>query len=788
MDDLSYVGRSIPRKDGPIKATGRAKYTVDVTLPGMLVGKVLRSPHPHARILSIDTSKAARLPGVKAVVTAADSLKIKHGFVDTPRYPADQYPLAVDRVRHVGEDIAGVAAIDEDTAEEALSLIEVEYEPLAAVFDPEEAMRPDAPEIHPSHPKVNEPYRNIGGKTATSWGDVEKAFAESYLVREDKFYCQMRAHGYMEPQATLAHFDYSGKLNVWTSSMGVFLKRAKLAKTLGLPYGSVRVLKTYVGGAFGGKIDLFHHEYIASLLSMKCHLPVKIVYSREEVFKAARPAQPLIVQIKTGVAKDGTILGQEIRAINDSGAYHGSGVVVIFLAWGFAMAPYRVPSLKYEGYSVYTNNLVRAPQRGHGAPKMRFAAESQFDMIAEELGIDPVEFRLRNVRKPGDILPNGDSVKNFGLRECIERVAERTDFKNRHEAAKRERETGSKVKRGIGIGTTAYFGGSLIYPNSSSALVRLNDDGSVSLLTGALDIGQGCETVLCQIVAEELGVPVEEVQIYAADTETTPVDIGSWISGLTYVTGNAVKKAAEQAMKKLLAAAARELGADVNDLVARNKEIFVSHCPDKKISYAGAVAASIARDRGDSIIGEGHFRTMKDEPFHPSLASTKGRWTENYSSYAQVAEVEVDTETGVVKIAKVTTAHDCGFPVNPALVEGQIDGQVSMGQGHILTEEIRVENGCVINPSFLEYKIPCSLDMVETDYIDVITEQYKRGHHYNTKEVGEGYVSGTVVSVANAVFNATGVRVRKTPIHPHDMLAALDRLRTPKEEKKSGRS
>ena len=369
MDNLLYVGKSIPRKDGPLKATGRAQYTVDISLPGMLIGKVLRSPHPHARILSIDTSQAEKLPGVKAVVTAADSLQIKHGFVETPRYPADQYPIAVDTVRHVGEDLAGVAAVDEDTAEEALSLIKVEYELLPAVFDPEEAMDPGAPEIHPNHPKVNEPYRNIGGKTETGWGDLEKAFGESYLIREDKYYCQMRAHGYMEPQATVAHFDYSGKLKVWTSSMGVFIKRAKLAKTLGLPYGQVRVLKTYVGGAFGGKIDLFHHEYISALLSMKCRLPVKIVYSREEVFKAARHAQPLIVQLKTGVARDGTILGQEIRTINDSGAYHGSGVVVIFLAWGFAMAPYRVPAMKYQGYSVYTNNLVRAPQRGTWSPE-----------------------------------------------------------------------------------------------------------------------------------------------------------------------------------------------------------------------------------------------------------------------------------------------------------------------------------------------------------------------------------------------------------------------------------
>ena len=785
MDHLLYVGQSVPRKDGPLKATGRAQYAVDISLPGMLIGKVLRSPHPHARLRHIDTSRAERLAGVKAVVTAADSLGIKHGFVETPRYPADQFPIAVDTVRHVGEDIAGVAAVDEDTAEEALSLIEVDYELLPAVFDPEAAMQPGAPEIHPSHPKVNEPYCNIGGKTATGWGDLEQALAESYLVRQDKYYCQIRAHGYLEPQATVAHFDHSGKLNVWTSSMGVFLKRAKLAKTLGLPYGNVRVLKTYVGGAFGGKIDLFHHEYISALLSMKCRLPVKIVYSREEVFKAARHGQPLIVELKTGVARDGTILGQEIRTINDSGAYHGSGVVIIFLAWGFAMAPYRVPNLKYEGYSVYTNNLVRAPQRGHGAPKMRLAIESQFDMIAEELGIDPVEFRLRNARKTGELLPNGDSVKNFGLRECLRRAAEHTDFKTKHDRARSRRETTDKIKRGIGIGTTAYFGGSLIYPNSSSVIVKLNDDASVSLMTGALDIGQGCETVLSQIVAEELSVPLEEVQVYASDTETTPVDIGSWISGLTYVTGNAAKKAAAQVLKKLLAVAAEELQAKVEDLTARHKEIFVTGTPERRLSYAQVLAASIAKNKGDSIIGEGHFRTMKNEPTHPSLATAKGRWTENYSSYATVAEVEVDTETGVVKLLKATTAHDCGFPFNPMLVEGQIDGQVSMGQGHILTEELRVEQGCVINPSFLEYKMPSSMEMVKTEYLDVITEEYEKDRHYNTKEVGEGYVSGTVAAVANAVYNATGVRLKRTPFSPDRVLDGLEDLRK-KERKDHG--
>ncbi len=774
MDELFYVGRSVARKDGPAKVTGQAEYTVDVDLPGMLCGKVLRSPHAHARIARIDTTRASRLPGVKAVVTAADSLKIRHGFVDTPRYPADQYPLAVDRVRHVGEEVAGVAAVDEPTAEEALSLITVEYEPMPAVFDPLEAMKEDAPEIHPSHPKVGEPFRNIGGKTETGWGDVTRGFDEAYLVRSDRFVTQIRSHAYMEPQAIVASYDHAGKLNVWVSSMGTFLKRAKLASTLGLPQASVRVLKTYVGGAFGGKVDLFNHEYIASLLSMKCHRPVRIVLSREEVFKAARHAQPLIVEVKTGVARDGTILGQQFRTINDSGAYRGSGVVVIFLAWGFAMAPYRIPNLKYTGYSVYTNKLVNCPQRGHGAPAMRFAVESQFDMLAEDLKIDPVEIRLRNARRPGEMFPNNDFTKNFGLARCIEEVAARTNFVEKYRRARGERGSASTIKRGIGLATCSYFGGSLVYPNSSSVIVKLTDDGGVVVVTGAVDLGQGIETVVSQIVAEEMALPVEDIQVYAADTETTTVDIGSWISGLTWVTGNAARKAAGAAMEKLLETAAEELDTDPGELEARNGEIFVRRSPERKISYRQAVAARTAKRRGESIIGEGHFRTMKDEPIHPSLANTKGRWTENYSSYAQVAEVEVDTETGVLKLLKVTTAHDCGFPFNPMLVEGQIDGQVSMAQGHTLYEEVLVEEGRVVNPSFLEYRIPCALDMVETEYADVITEEYRKGKDYDTKEVGEGYVAGTIAAAANALYNATGVRLHRTPFYPNKVLEHLE--------------
>jgi 4-hydroxybenzoyl-CoA reductase subunit alpha len=465
------------------------------------------------------------------------------------------------------------------------------------------------------------------------------------------------------------------------------------------------------------------------------------------------------------------LVAQQVKVINNSGAYRGSGVVVIFLCWGFVMLCYRIPNLKYEGFSVYTNNPVRAPQRGHGAPNLRFAVESQMDTIAEELGIDPIEIRLKNARRKGDVLPNEDSVRNCGLVECIERAAEATRFKERY--GKRKAQEGQRIRRGIGMGVSSYFSGSLIYPNTSAAIVKLNDDGTVSLLTGALDIGQGAETILCQIVAEELGVSMDDIRVVAADTETTPVDIGAWISGGAYVSGNAVKIAATDARRQLFEVAAQELEANPEELIAKNREILVKGSPGRSISFARAVAASIAKRRGNPIMGQGHYRTMKDIPAHPSLATTKGRWSDNYAFDAQVAEVEVDVETGQVKLVKATTAHDCGFPINPLIVEGQIDGQVSMAQGHALWEEVLMKEGKTLTTSFLDYKIPCAKDMVESHYVDVITEKYEKDVPYRTKEVGEGYVSGMVAAIANAVYDATGVRVKTLPILPEKILIGL---------------
>jgi CO/xanthine dehydrogenase Mo-binding subunit len=762
------IGKRIPRIDGPAKVTGEARYTVDIQMPGMLVAKMLRSPLPHARILHIDTSRAEALPGVKAVITGQDARGVRHGFVETPRYPADQYVLANHTVRYIGEEVAAVAAVDEDIANEALDRIEVVYEELPAVFDPLEAMKPDAPEIDsgpdvPPLPDLIEPYKNIAGRCANTFGDVDGAFKDAYLVRKDRFEAQLRTHCYLEPQATVAQYDAGGTLHVWTSSMGVFRKRMHLSRALGMAASRIHVHKSWVGGAFGGKVDLFSHEFCASLLSIKTGRPVRYAAEREEIFSYFRHGQPMIVDLETAVNREGIFLGQRVRCYNSCGAYRGSGVVCIFLCWGFVVVPYRIPAVDYIGYSIYTNNPVRAPQRGHGAPQMRFAIESQIDMIAEDLGIDPIEIRLRNARGPGERLPNGDAVGNAGLVDCIRLAAQSTAFEKKY----RENRSGQKakpgIKRGIGMGVSSYFTGTLIYPNSSAALVKLNDDGTAHLLTGALDIGQGAETILAQIVAEELALEMRDIRVVAADTETTPVDIGSWISGLTYVTGNAVKKASQEARRLLLNSAALELNVGAQDLELKERRIFVKET-ETSISFARAIARHIRENGGDPIMGTGHFRGLKDAAIGPSLKNAKGPWSDSYAFDAQVAEVEVDERTGRLRVISALTAHDCGFPINPLNVEGQIDGQISMAAGQAIAEEVLMKNGVTLNPSFLDYSMPTATEMVESNYVDVITERYDREQHFITKEVGEGYVSGILAAIANAVANAVGVRAKKLPI------------------------
>lgn len=792
MKEYETIGRPLPRVDGIEKAAGQGKFTVDMSLPGMLHGKFLRSPLPHATLLSINVEKAKKLSGVKAVITRDDVAEIRYAFVDTPRYPADETPLAVDKVRYIGDEVAAVAATDLDTAEEALRLIEVEYQPLTPVFDPEDAMKPEAPDIHEPFEGASKTEwedwgvqrdkrsldwrdaKNLSGRTTVAFGDVQKGFAQSDYVREDRFETKATAHCALEPHAALAFFEPPGKLNMYLSSMGIFYKRFVLAKALGLPMSQVRIHKTYVGGAFGGKIDLFPYEFCAAFLSRLTGKPVRFELEREEVFTCTRQRHPTIIQIKTGVRKDGTLLAQKVRFIADNGAYRGSGAIVIYLGHAFSVPVYAIPNYHYEGYSVYTNHPIRGPQRAHGSPQIRFAVDSQIEMIAEEIGLDPLEIMLKNARKKGDILPNGDVLRSCGLSACLEDAAVKSgwrEWRGNRRKREQERQSPSRFKRGLGISACSMFSGAPFYPFASSALVKLHDDGSATLYTGATEMGQGSDTTLAQVAAQELGVPLDDIRVVSGDTELCPIDHGQFLSGGAFVTGNAVRLAAADAKSQLSKLASEILGVDEQELETKRKRFYARRGLGQSISYAELIQWSVQRNDGNPIIGKGHRKAVQEAEFYPSLAKAKGRFTEAYGFAVQVAEVEVDTRTGQVRVIKTVTLHDCGFPLNRSIVEGQVHGNVSMGIGQALGEEILLEKGQILNPTFLNYQVPLATQT--PIMLSGMVETRDPGGPYGAKEVGEGSISGVLAAVANAVYDAIGIRFTQLPITSERILEAL---------------
>jgi len=779
MKKYSVVGKPVVRVDGRVKVTGQAEYSGDITLPNMLHGKILRSPHPHAKIIKINTAKAEALPGVKAVITGKDTGPVRFGFVDTPRYPADEYPLAIDKVRYVGEEVAAVAAVDEITAAEALDLIEVEYEPIPAVFDPEEALKDGAPKVHEEIiptttcawedwgvAKQARPYKvvnNICATTSMSYGDIEKGFAESDYVREDRFVVPATSHAAMEPHVALASFDSSGKLDVWLSHMSLALKQYWLAKTLGIPVSKVRVHKAFIGGAFGGKINLFPYEFLAAFLSRKTGRPVRIVLSREEVFTSCRLSHRMIVNVKTGVKSDGTIMAQHVKLINDPGAYRGSSPVVMFLAHAFCNPIYNIPNWLHEGVGVYTNKAICMPRRGHGSPQTRFAAESQLDMIAEDLDLEPAELRLKNVRKPGDVLPNGDRLDSCGLGIGVWKAMELTRWKEKR---------GKGNNQGIGMGLAAMFSGAAYYPFGSGAVVKLNPDGIATLFTGQPEFGQGSDTAMSQIAAEELGLTLDHIVLVSADSELCPIDIGGFLSAGIFVSGEAVRRAAADAKQQLLANAAEILETRIDDLDVNNGHIYVKANPEKALSFSEIVRNSIQKHDADSIIGKGFCKPVPEIEFYPSLSKGTGRFTDAYGFSVAVAEVEVDPETARVKVLEVTIADDCGFGINPLNVHGQLLSQAVMGTGDALFEEIVTEDGQIINPSFADYKIPGVFDIPKFRHIP--TESIEPKGPFGGKEVGECARAAVIAAIANAVSDAIGVRIYSLPITPEKIFEALE--------------
>jgi 4-hydroxybenzoyl-CoA reductase subunit alpha len=760
MNDYSVIGKRMPRVDSRAKVTGEAKYTADLKFPRMLVGKVLRSPLPHARILHIDTTRARRLPGVKAVVTGEDTTGEKWGVF---RYTRDQQFLPTDKVRYLGEEVAAVAAVDEDTALEALELIKVDYEELPAVFDPLEAMAPDAPRIHEDFPQ------NINIHVAIHVGDVEEGFAKSYYVREDTFRAPEESYFQGEPYAVVARFDLEGNLEIWMPNAGPHMKAKPLSNALKIPLHKVHVRKITIGGAFGGRSEISPADFICALLAQKTRRPVKIVYSREENTIATRQGHAMITTIKTGVDRQGRVIARDVTCFMDGGAYSSTGPIATSVPFLCMEQAYRMENVRYNGYRIYTNKPVRGMIRVHGRA-FACGVDTQLDMIAEQLGIDPVEIRLRNAREAGDYTNTRSYVTSCAMKETIRRAAERAGWK----------EKWGKLPpyRGIGIGcNSVQTGFPMGIRGGSQAFIKFNEDGGATVISGVVDNGQGNDNMLVQIAAEELGLRPEDIQLVTADTEVTPLDPGAYSQVSTFIGGQAVKLAAQDARRKLLEIASEALEAHVDDLVARDRMIFVKGSPQKAIPIKKVVRMGLAR--GKSVSGEGAY-WPKVDPKREWVTNPFGQMCEAFSFGTTIAEVEVDPETGKVKVLQVVAAQDVGFALNPLVLEGQFQGAVAMGgQGGMLTEYHFWDQGRVMNPTQLEYKLPLAPDMppIET----IIVESHDPNGPYGAKEAGMSIAMSAAQAYSAAVSNAIGVYMKEFPITPDKILQALRSKREDKE-------
>ncbi len=749
MSDYSVIGKRVHNIDGTEKVTGSGKYTFDVVLPNMLYGKILRSPHPHAKILKIDTRRAKRLVGVKAVVTGKDTLGRKQGI--WRRFPelCDEEILCRAKVRYIGDAVAAVAAIDEDTAEEALDLIDVEYEPLPAVFDPMDAIKEDAPQIHEGV------ELNININRHIEWGDVDEAFEKCDHIREDKFKCSSQAHVCMETHDAVASFGHNGKLEVWTSSQSSYYIQRLYADMLDMNESDIRVTNRHTGGGFGSKFELDSAQFCAAILSQKLCQPVKIVLTREEEFTATKRRTPMYYFLKLGAKKDGTMLAKEVRVITEGGAYTAMGATALYLTGFFSSFPYKYPNYRYDGYRVYTNTATTSAMRGFGAPQSTFVGESQIDMMAEDLGIDPVEIRRKNGMTPNYEVPGQAFIQSCGLHQCLDKIEEHIEKRG-------------KLPPNHGIGVSAYgfmSGGIFNWFNTpyafSAAVVRINIDGKVDVYTGTCDMGQGSNTTLAMICAEELGVRLEDVRMFSGDTGICPPDLGAWGSRQTLMGGNAVKMAAAECKQQLIEFTAAKMGVNiVYDLDIKDRWVHLVDRPERGVSYFDIVKEAIRGKDGVAIMGRGHYTPHR-----------KGMISPAYSFGVQAAEVEVDPETGRYKLVNVTTAHESGTVINPVGIEGQLEGAIMMAGGYGFCEDQPMDEGKILNPSIADYKLIRSLDMPETDILEIDT--YEPEGPFGAKEAGEGLTNPTAGAIGNAVYKAVGVRIYDLPITPEKVFKAL---------------
>jgi 4-hydroxybenzoyl-CoA reductase subunit alpha len=760
---MRIIGTPRRRVDARAKVTGQTRFADDVMLPRMVHCKLLRSTVPHARIIRIDASRALARPGVLLVLTGRD-FPISYGILPVSQ---DEHALAVDRVRFVGDPVAAVIARDELTAFEALDDIDVEYDPLRTFADPEESLAHAEPRIHDYGDSGN-----IHKAVSLRFGDVEQAFADADRVFEDTFFYQGNTHLPIEQHAAVAAKDPDGKLVLWSSTQTPHYVHRALAKALAMPAAHIRVIATPNGGGFGGKSDPFNHEMVIAKAALVLDRPVKICLTREEVFYCHRGRHPVLMRFKTGVKMDGTITGLHVQTLLDGGAYGSYGVASTFYTGALQTVTYHIPTYHFEGCRVFTNKPPCGPKRGHGTPQSRFGQEIQLDKIAESLAIDPADLRLRIVEKPDTLTANYLRVGTIGLAECVRRVTKAADWKN----------TFGKLPhgRGVGIACSSYLSGAglPIYYNDmphSGVQLKLDRSGGVTAFCGATEIGQGSDDVLVACVAEILGIEPIDIRAVTGDTDLTPVDLGSYSSRVTLMMGNAAIQAAERARDRLAEAVSAKLSVPKDRLVFAERRVFDAERPDTGVTFVEAVC--LAEAMFGTIGSTGSYTPPR------SAARFKGGGvgpSPTYSYSAAIVEVDVDPSSGWIHVPRVWIAHDIGRSLNPTLVRGQVEGSVYMAIGEALMEEQtfrrlppKLSHALVHKfPSMLEYKSPTTLDMPEV-VTELVENPDPRGP-FGAKEVGQGPLLPVMPAVANAVYDAIGVRIDEVPITPEKILRALE--------------
>ncbi|MBN1210665.1 MAG: xanthine dehydrogenase family protein [Myxococcaceae bacterium] len=764
------LGSSVPRLEAREKVAGRAIYTDDMTLPGLLHGALLGSPHPHARILSYDTSRARAMPGVKAVLTAED-------LPDRPIGASikDQPLLARGKVRYAGEPVAAVAAVDLQTARRALQEIDIQYELLPAVFEPEEALRPDAPVLH----EQRDAYFSLQGNTearaqapnAASHirlveGAPDKAWEQCEVIVEGVYETPAQQHIYLEPCASLASVDRdSGKVTVFTSTQSVFRTQAIIAEALGLPMSKVRVIAPRVGGGFGGKTESTHQP-ITVALARAAGAPVKLTFSRTDDMRMMRSRHACRIHMRTGATRDGRILARQVRILFDTGAYADDGPFVAGVGTWFARGPYRIPHVDIECWCVYTNKLRASAFRGFGNPQVHFASEVQLDQLAERLGMDPLELRLRNALETGERWLGGVPVESGTLKACLEKAREVSDWSQRRS----QRASAPGKRRGIAIAAVAHVSALL----GSSATVRLNEDGTVTVSTGAVDIGQGSDTALAQCAAGALGLSLEQINFTGPDTDGSPYD---WCTGGTRTTltvGRVITQACEQLQHQLFEQASEVLGRPARELELRPGGIVgVRGEPEASVPF-GAIAARALYFKGGPIIASSRW-LFPPIPLDARRTSAQGLSSMGNGYFvfaAQVVEVEVDELTGHVQVLEAWSVHDVGRAINPAAVEGQVQGGFVQGLGFALTEELLWREGHLLNPSMSSYKVPGAPD-VPVAIHPVLLEHPHGPGPFGAKGVAEVSLVGVAAAVSNAIRHATGAHIPRIPATSERVLRAL---------------